>query len=51
MWVSKVGHDIFALVINFLKVDWQPKQITLGVFEPTNTNGQTLAKKIDRIVG
>jgi hypothetical protein len=22
LWMSKGGHDIFALVINFLKVNW-----------------------------
>jgi hypothetical protein len=43
LWMSKVGHEVFALVINFLGVDWQPKHITLGLFKPTNINGQTLA--------
>jgi hypothetical protein len=41
MWISKV-----ALVIKFLGDDWQPKHITLGLFEPTHTIGQTLAKKL-----
>jgi hypothetical protein len=44
--MSKVGHDIFALVINFLKDDWQPKHITLNLFEPTNFTKQTLARKL-----
>jgi hypothetical protein len=30
--MSKVGHDIFALVINFLRDDWQPKHIIFGLF-------------------
>ncbi len=46
MWMSNARHDIFALVINFLGNDWQPKHITLGIFEPTNIIGQTLAKKL-----
>jgi hypothetical protein len=46
LWVSKVKHDIFALVTNFLIVDWQSKHITLGLFEATNINGQTLAKNL-----
>jgi len=46
LWVSKVKHDIFALVINFVIVDWQPKYITLGLFEATNISGQTLAKNL-----
>jgi len=31
LWMSKAEHDAFALVINFLGVDWQPKHITLGL--------------------
>jgi len=37
--ILKVGHDIFALVIKFLKVYWQPKHIALGLSEPRNTSG------------
>jgi hypothetical protein len=44
--MSKVGHDIFSLVINFLGDNWQPKHITLGLFEPTNTIGQKMVKKL-----
>jgi hypothetical protein len=44
--MSKAGHDIFALVINFLKDDWQPKHITFGLFEPIDITGHTLAKKL-----
>jgi hypothetical protein len=22
VWMSKVGHDVFAFMINFLSVDW-----------------------------
>jgi hypothetical protein len=42
----KVGHDIFALVIIFLGVYWQPKHIALGLFEPRNTSEKTLAKNL-----
>jgi hypothetical protein len=50
LWMSKVGHDIFALVINFLGNDWQPKHITFGLFEPIDTNGQTLVKKLTELL-
>ncbi len=33
LWMSKGVHDIFALVIKILGSDWQPKQITIGLFE------------------
>jgi hypothetical protein len=29
----KGGHDIFALVINFSKVDWSPKHITFSLLK------------------
>jgi hypothetical protein len=35
----KGGHDIFALVINFLGVDWKPKHITFGPFNAKYTTG------------
>jgi hypothetical protein len=34
-WMSKGAHDIFALVINFLNENWQPKKVTIGFFETT----------------
>ncbi len=30
LWMSKGVHDIFAIVINFLRVDWQPKHVIVG---------------------
>jgi hypothetical protein len=48
--MSKVGHDIFALVIKFLGDDWYPKHITLGLFEPIDIIGQTLVKKLTKLL-
>ncbi len=50
LWNSKAKHDIFTLVINFLRDGWQPKHINLGVYEPINTIGQTLAKKLIKLL-
>ncbi len=36
----------FCIGDQFLGVDWQLKHITLGLFEPTDTSGHTLAKKL-----
>jgi hypothetical protein len=44
--MSKKTHDIFALVINFLGVDWQPKHITIGLFHTSEIIRQVLAKKV-----
>jgi hypothetical protein len=42
----KGAHDIFAFVINFVRFDWQPKQVTTSLFEMIKTIDQTLANKL-----
>ncbi len=37
---------MFALVINFLSSDWQPKHVIIGLFEATKIIGQSLAKSL-----
>ncbi len=49
-WMSKARYDIFALVIYFLKGDWQPKHITLCLFGPINITRQTLAKNLTKLL-
>jgi hypothetical protein len=41
--MSKKTHNIFALVINFSRVDWQPKHITMSLFEVNQITRQVLA--------
>jgi len=36
--MSKGANDIFYFVINFIRFDWQPKQMTIGMFEATKTS-------------
>ncbi len=50
LWMSKGVHDIFALVINFLGSNWQPKQITIGLFKATKIIGQTLANNLTKFL-
>jgi hypothetical protein len=45
----KGANDIYVFVINFLGYDWQPKQVTIGLFEVIETIGQTLAKNLTKI--
>jgi len=47
--MSKGAHDIFVLVINFLGSDWQPKQITIGLFEAIEITRQTLANNLTKL--
>jgi hypothetical protein len=44
--MSKGARDFFAIVINFLEVDWQLKDVTLELLEDNETSGQTLAKNL-----
>ncbi len=46
LWMSKGAYDIFALVIHFLGTKWQPKHITIGLFEAMDISCQTLAKDL-----
>jgi len=49
LWMFKGVHDIFALVINFLGFDWQPKQVIIGFFEATKTIGSALANNLIKL--
>jgi hypothetical protein len=44
--MSKGAHDIFASVINFLKVDWQLKHIAISLLKANNITRQVLARNL-----
>jgi hypothetical protein len=46
----KGAYDVFALVINFLNSDWEPKHVTISLFEAIETSRQAF-QKFDKIVG
>ncbi len=50
LWMSKGAYDVFALMINFLSSDWQPKHVTIGLFEVTKTIGQTLTRNLTKLL-
>jgi hypothetical protein len=50
LWMSKSADDIFALVINFLDENWQPKKVTISLFEVLETMGQALAKNLKELL-
>jgi len=43
LWMSHVGHDTFAMVVNFLNDSWEPSHVTMGIFEVQNTTSATMA--------
>jgi hypothetical protein len=48
--MSKDTCDIFALVINFLDENWQPKKVTIGLFKVIKTKSQALARNLRRLL-
>jgi hypothetical protein len=46
----KGAYDIFALVINFLDENWEPKKVTTDLFEATKTIGQVLIKNLRELL-
>jgi hypothetical protein len=50
IWMSIGADDVFALVINFLNNDWQPKHVTIGLLEMTKIIGQTLTRSLTKLL-
>jgi hypothetical protein len=50
LWMSKCGHDTFALVINFINSHWVPCHVTMGLFETTNTSGVVMAAHVKELL-
>jgi hypothetical protein len=48
--MSKGVHDLLTLVVIFLRVNWQQKHITLCLFISLDTNGQSLAKNLTKLL-
>jgi hypothetical protein len=48
--MSKGAHDIFALVIYFLRWDWVPKHITIGLFKASDTSRHELANNFKNVL-
>jgi hypothetical protein len=46
---SKCIYDNFSLVISFLDENWQPKKLTIGLFEAIKTN-QALARNLRKLL-
>jgi len=51
LWMSKAAYNVFALMINFLNSNWQPKHVIINLFEATKILRQTFGQKFDKIVG
>ncbi len=47
--MSKGALDIFSLVINFLTLDWEPKHVTIGLFEAKGITRIILASQLQAL--
>jgi hypothetical protein len=46
LWMSRLGYDTFALVINFIYQSLVPCHIIVGLFETPDTSNASLAKQM-----
>ncbi len=37
LWMNKGAFDNFSFMINFLTLDWEPKHVTMGLFDAKHT--------------
>ena len=44
LWMSRVGFDTFALVVNFIDDCWKPRHVIISLFEVHDTSGVALAE-------
>jgi hypothetical protein len=45
LWMSMGAYDVFALVVNFINVDWTPKHAMIKLFQAIETMKQTVVLK------
>jgi hypothetical protein len=48
--MSKGAHDVFVIIVDFMSTAWEPKHITIGLFEAIVTNGATIVVKFKQIL-
>jgi hypothetical protein len=48
--MSKGGHDVFVVVVNFLFANWEHKHITIGLFEAHDMSGVAMVMKLKQIL-
>jgi hypothetical protein len=49
LWMRKGALDTFVFVISFLTLHWEPKHVTIGLFEVNDIIKITLASKLQTL--
>jgi hypothetical protein len=50
LWMSKFGHDTFALVINFINSHQVPCHVTMGLFEVLDTSKVAMVAQMKELL-
>jgi hypothetical protein len=50
LWMSRFGHDTFALVINFINSHWVPCHVGVGFFEAIDTFGIAMVTQLKKLL-
>jgi len=50
LWMSRGAYDIFSSVTNFLDENWQPKKLTIGLFEAIELTSQALVINLKELL-
>jgi hypothetical protein len=45
LWMFIHVHNVFIMVINFVSSKWEPKHMSINLFEAIETSGITMAPK------
>lgn len=43
LWTSKRPHNVFGVIVNFMLKNWEPKHITISLFQASYTINATMA--------
>jgi hypothetical protein len=51
VWMSKIVHDIFVVVVNFISNDWRAKHVsTIDLFEVIHTSDIAMVLKLQELL-
>ncbi len=49
LWMLKGAHNVFAMIVNFLSTNCEPKDVIIGLFKTHDMNETTMAMKLKEI--
>ncbi len=50
LWMSRFGHDTFALVIDFINSQWVPCHVIVGLFEAIDMFGVVMVAQMKELL-